>query len=194
MTPARFVTTAQLYRTARLLVVVLLLLSAAASARRRDPLTDAETDQLREAAMEPLKRLQLYIKFTDARLAEIDRIRSDPKEAQGRGQRIHDLLEDFTTLLDEVNDNLDNYQDRPLDKDLKNEFRKGVKHVLDASARWEARLADIRSAVKNDPQTKRESAEFRYVLQDAEEALKSTSEVAREYAETKDPEPEPKKK
>ena len=55
-------------KPAKKLVLVLLLLTVVASARKRDPLTDAETDQLREAAMEPYKRLKLYIKFAQARL------------------------------------------------------------------------------------------------------------------------------
>jgi len=187
------VTTARAARPLALLL--LLLLSVSAAAKKHDPLTEAETDQLREVAMEPQKRLQLYIKFADVRLTEMDRIRSDPKEAQGRGQRIHDLLEDFTAILDEINDNLDQYQGRPLDKDLKKEFRKGLKEVLEAGAKWDARLASLKSAVASDPQTKKEFADFRYVLQDAEEALKSTVDMAKEYSETKDAEsPAGKKK
>jgi len=46
--------------------------------------------------MEPFKRLKLLVKFTEARLTTIDEVRADPKQAAGRGQRIHDLLEDFT--------------------------------------------------------------------------------------------------
>ena len=98
-------------KAATKLVLVLLLLTVVASARKRDPLTDAETDQLREAAMEPYKRLKLYIKFAEARLIAIDQMRSDPRLADGRGQHIHDLLEDFTAILDEINDNLDQYKD-----------------------------------------------------------------------------------
>ena len=51
------------------IIFLLLLLSVAASAKRRDPLTEAETDQLREVAMEPYNRIKLMIKFTEARLA-----------------------------------------------------------------------------------------------------------------------------
>jgi hypothetical protein len=184
----------RLARTAQAIVLLLLLLSISASARRRDPLTDAETDQLREVAMEPLKRLQLYIKFADLRLTAIDTARADAKQAQGRGQRIHDLLEDFTAILDEINDNLDQYQGHPLDKDMKKDFRKGLKEVLEAGARWDTKVAALKSAIASDPQTKRESADFRFVLQDTEDALKSTIDMAREYAEAKDKEPEPAKK
>ena len=57
-------------------VLAVLLLTVVASARRRDPLTDAESDQLREVAMEPAKRLKLYIKFAEARLVAIDQLRA----------------------------------------------------------------------------------------------------------------------
>jgi len=97
-------------KTATKILLLLLFLSLAASARKRDPLTEAETDQLREVAMEPYKRLKLLIKFTEARLVAIDQVRIDPKLAKDRGKQIHDLLEDFTALLDEINDNLDQYQ------------------------------------------------------------------------------------
>ena len=55
-------------KTGKILAAVLLLLSTLAFAQKRDPLTDAEADQLRQVAMEPQKRLKLFIKFTEARL------------------------------------------------------------------------------------------------------------------------------
>ena len=58
-----------------------------------------EIDQIREAADKPEKRFHLFISFAKARLVTIDELRSDPKLAQGRGQQIHDLLEDFQSLL-----------------------------------------------------------------------------------------------
>src|SRR6476620_12601257 len=97
-------------RTATRIFVLLLLLSVAAAAKRRDPLTEAEADQLRQVAMEPYNRIKLMIKFTEARLVAIDQVRVDPKLAAGRGKQIHDLLEDFTSLVDEINDNLDQYE------------------------------------------------------------------------------------
>ena len=85
----------------KLILGVLLLLSLPtfASGRRRDPLTEAEADQIREASDKPEKRFHLYITFAKARLSTIDQLRSDPKMVQGRGQQIHDLLEDFARPL-----------------------------------------------------------------------------------------------
>ena len=181
-------------KTAKQLIVVLLLLSVAASARKRDPLTEAEADQLRQFALEPYKRLKLYIKFTDARLDAIDQLRSDPNQAGGRGRKIHDLLEDFTAILDEINDNLDTYQGRPLSKDDRKDFHKGLKEVIEASDKWEVKLKSLKAASETDPQTKKEAQDYQFALQDAQEALKSAADMAREYVEITPLEEKPAKK
>jgi hypothetical protein len=181
-------------RTATHLVVMLLLLTALASARKRDPLTEAEADQLRQAALEPQARLKLYIKFTDARLASIEQLRSTPQPTADRGKRIHDLLEDFAALLDEINDNLDTYQGRPLTKDDRKDYRKGVKEVLTACDQWDTKLKALKSAAESDPEFRKDSQNFRFVLQDAEDALKSTADIAREYSEYRDVDEKPAKK
>jgi len=173
-------------RLAKKLLLLILLFTVVAAARRRDPLTDAETDQLREAALEPQKRLKLYIKFAEARLLAIDQIRSDPKFADGRGKKIHDLLEDFTAILDEINDNLDTYQGRPLNKDDKKDFHKGLKEVIEASDKFDLKLRTLKSAIDTDPQVKKEAADFQFALVDAQEALKSSADMAREYMSEKD--------
>src|SRR5215467_6372164 len=172
-------------RQARNILLVVLLLTLVAAARKRDPLTEAETDQLREVAMEPQKRLKLYIKFAEARLLAIEQLRSDPKAANGRGQKIHDLLEDFTAILDEINDNLDTYQGRPLNKDDRKEFKKGLKECVEADDKFDLKLRTLKSATDTDPQTKKEAADFQFVLQDAKEALKSSADMAREYLSDK---------
>jgi hypothetical protein len=166
------------------IIFLLLLLSVAAAAKRRDPLTEAEADQLREAAMDPYNRIKLMVKFTEARLTSIDHVRLDPKQAADRGKQIHDLLEDFTSLLDEINDNLDQYESRPLNKDSVKQYHKGLKELIDADARFDVRLKNLKSASETDPVTKKEAPDFRFVLQDAMDALKSNADMAREYIET----------
>jgi hypothetical protein len=147
------------------IIFLLLLLSVAAAAKRRDPLTEAEADQLREVAMEPYNRIKLMIKFTEARLEAIDHVR-------------------VTSLLDEINDNLDQYEARPLDKDTVKKYHKGLKELIDADTRFDLKLNALKSASETDPVTKREAPDFRFVLQDAMEALKSNADIAREYIET----------
>jgi hypothetical protein len=163
--------------------VLLLLLSMAASARKRDPLTEAEADQLREMSYQPYQRIKLLIKFTEARLVAIDQLRADPKLASGRGKQIHDLLEDFTSLMYEINDNLDQYEARTMDKDTVKQYHKGLKELIEADERFDLKLKALQSAAYTDPQAKKEYLDFRFVLQDAQESLKSNADMAREDIE-----------
>jgi hypothetical protein len=171
-------------KTAAKIFFLLLLLSVAAAAKRRDPLTEAEADQLRQVAMEPYNRIKLMIKFTEARLTSIDQVRLDPKQAADRGKQIHDLLEDFTSLMDEINDNLDQYEARTLDKDAVKQYHKGLKELIEADGRFDLRLNALKSASETDPVTKKEAPDFRFVLLDAIDSLKSNADMAREYMET----------
>ena len=176
------------------ILLIILVFTVVASARKRDPLTDAETDQLREVAMEPQKRLKLYIKFAEARLEAIDQLRTDPKLAEGRGKKIHDLLEDFTAILDEINDNLDTYEGRPLAKDDRKDFHKGLKDVIEASDKFDLKLKTLKSAGDTDPQAKKEAVDYQFALADARDALKSSADIAREYMTEKDKDTDETKK
>jgi hypothetical protein len=181
-------------RIATKIILLLLLLGVAASAKRRDPLTEAETDQLREAAMDPYNRIKLMVKFTESRLTAIEQVRLDPKQAAERGKHIHDLLEDFTSLMDEINDNLDQYEGRKLDKDSVKQYHKGLKELIEADSRFEIKLQNLKSASETDPVTKKEAPDFRFVLLDAMDSLKSNADMAREYMETTHDQKESEKK
>jgi hypothetical protein len=171
----------------KILLVVLLLnmvgfaAGQEAAAKRRDPLTAAETDQLRAAASEPGKRLALCIKFAEGRLLAIDQLRAHAKAAEGRGKKIHDLLEDFTAILDEINDNLDMYAGRPLKEEDRKAFHNGLKEVVEASDKFDLQLRALKSAAETDPQIKKEAVDFQFALQDAVDALKSSADLAHEY-------------
>ncbi len=78
----------------------------ASAQRHRDPLTQPEIDQVRDASWEPQQRLTLYVKFARARLVKLEQMRSDPK-SKDRAQQTHDMLDDFLLIYDELNDNLD---------------------------------------------------------------------------------------
>lgn len=173
-------------RAASLLLVLLLIGSIAAEVRKHDPLTETEADQLRDAKQEPDKRLKLYIKFTDERFDSLEQLRADPKQAQGRGNKVHDTLQDLTSLFDEIGSNLDAYGTQTLDKDQQKQFRKGTKEVSAATARWTDKLRVLRNAAQMDPQAKMESRDYEFALRDAEDALKSCADTANDYAEEKD--------
>jgi len=65
--------------------------------RHRDPLTQSEIDQIRDASWEPRERLTLYVQFARARLVKLEQMRSDPK-SKDRPRQTHDMLDDFQLL------------------------------------------------------------------------------------------------
>ena len=64
-------------------VGLVLLIGAAASAQRhRDPFTQNEIDQIRDASWEPQKRLSLYVNFARARLVAHGADAERPKDEE----------------------------------------------------------------------------------------------------------------
>lgn len=161
----------------RLLVPVAILLLALplAGQRRRDPLTDAETDQLREVADQPEARVKLWVKFVRARMAALDQIRSDPKFAAERGKRTHDLLEDVTNMMDELDDNIDQYARQ------KQDIRKALKDVVGLDSELQLKLRAILEAT--DPASQKELADYKFVLQNAVESVNQNAQNTRDTLE-----------
>ena len=165
----------------RVAVPIALLLSmallASAQRRRRDPLTPQESDQLREVAPEPDKKLKLYVTLAQARLVAIEQMRKDPKFAGERGKRIHDLLEDFTNIVDEMDVNLNDYEGQKLD------LRKALKPVIEGDSDFQLKLRALKEAANSDAETGKESKDYEFVLSDASEAVDADLENARALLE-----------
>lgn len=158
-------------RTKAVLVFVCVLLCCAlAAAQRRDPLTDRETDELREAAQEPQKRLKLFIKFAGQRLDTVEQIQNEPKAAD-RGKRMHDALEDFRHIVDEIDDNIDDYLQKQSD------LRKALSEVIGTENSFKTRLEAIKR-VSEDPKHMAFSKLYSFALQDAIEAVSLSLEDA----------------
>ena len=103
--------------------VGLLALTAAATGtaqRHRDPFTQPEIDQIRDASAG-------------------EQMRNDPK-TKDRAQQTHDKLDDFLLIYDELNDNIDTYVDR------KNDIRKPLKRIIDADTEFQAKLRALKDA------------------------------------------------
>jgi hypothetical protein len=66
-------------RTSATVGLLLLATSVGWAQRRRDPLSQPEIDQVRDASWEPQKRLALYVSFARDRLTKLETMRSDPK-------------------------------------------------------------------------------------------------------------------
>jgi regulator of replication initiation timing len=161
---------------ASVLITLLLLLPTWSQVRERDPLTEKEVDQLRETAIEPEKRLKLMVEFTRARMVAIEQLRSDPKLAKERGQRTHDLLEDIATLVDEIDDNVENYNERSAD------LRKPLKQIVEMDTDFQLKLRELRAAA-DDPKNKDEAADYKFSLEDAIDSVNRSAESSRKLLE-----------
>ena len=157
-------------RSAVLGLIFCLAAGLLSASRRRDPLTDTEVDQLREAAQAPDVRLRLYVKFTRARMVVIEQLRGDPKLAENRGKRIHDLLEDLSLLEGELNDNMSNYAGY--------DVRKALKEIVELDAELQLKLRSLKEA--SDDAAVKESGDYRFALQDTIESVNDNADSARE--------------
>jgi hypothetical protein len=96
-------------------------------------LSEGEIDQLRASAYFPNDRVMVFIKLLDARNKSLQDLYAHPRKP-GREQDTHDLLEQFTAIADELNDNLDDYG--PHHRDI----RKALPKLIDATERWSSTL------------------------------------------------------
>jgi hypothetical protein len=139
---------------------------AASAQRHRDPLTQAEIDQIRDVSWEPRERLALYVSFARSRLVKLEQMRNDPK-TKDRAQQTHDMLDGFLLLYDELNDNLDTYVDR------RDDIRKPLKLVIDADTEFQAKLRALKDAADVPPA---EANQYEFVLTNALDTLDTSAE------------------
>jgi hypothetical protein len=151
------------------LVLLLCTCTRYGAAQKRDPLTDKEVDEMRESADWPDKRLELMVKFARARMATIDQLQADGKKAKDRPMQIHDLLEDFSSLLDEIDDNMDMYASHKAD------MRKGLMLLLEATSEWQLKLRRLKE--QSPPE---ELDQYSFVLANATDAVSDSGDDARE--------------
>jgi hypothetical protein len=148
--------------------------SSLVAQRHRDPLTQAEIDQVRDASWEPKQRLTLYLQFARDRLVKLETMRNDPKAAKNRPGQTHDMLDDFLLIYDELNDNLDTYVDR------KDDIRKPLKLVIDADTEFQAKLRALKDAA-DVPLV--EAKQYEFILTNAIETLDTSTEDHRKLLE-----------
>jgi hypothetical protein len=145
---------------------LIFLTSLSPAQRRNDPLTQPEIDQLRDAAVEPEMRMKLYVQFARARLVTLEQMRTDPK-TKDRAHQTHQMLEDFVTLYNELNDNLDNFEAR------KSDLRKALKVIIEGDNEFQAKLRALQDDARS---SKEENGEYRFVLSEAIESVDSNTE------------------
>jgi hypothetical protein len=89
----------ELSRAAGMKSLLLLFVLLIPAFGQRDFLTSDETDQIREA-QEPNVRLQLYLHFAKQRIDQVKSLIASAKP--GRSALIHDLLDDYTNIIDAI--------------------------------------------------------------------------------------------
>ncbi len=156
----------------KLALLVAAFVVTGAAAQRIDPLTSVEANQIRDAADDPAKRLSLMLKFARARLEAIDQLRADPKAGADRGPKVRDLLKEFGAIIEELDDNIDDYADRNTD------LRKPLKEVIEADTEFQGKLKTLSDAA-NDPRAGAEAREYKFVLQDSSDSLSSDLDNAK---------------
>ena|SRR5579885_2267325 len=137
--------------------LLLFLTCVAWGQARREPLSDAEIDELRDAAQDPAERLKSFVKFCRTRLTALEQARSDPKVTD-RGQETHDKLQDFVDVYDELNDNIDTFLDR------KSDLRRPLKLVIEADTEFQAKLRALKSSADSSP---KEASQYEFLLNTA---------------------------
>ncbi|HUR36199.1 MAG TPA: hypothetical protein VM009_00175, partial [Terriglobales bacterium] len=138
------------------------------------PLTETEVDQLREVTQEPIKRIKLIVKFARARMLAMEQLRSDPKLVATRTKQLHDLLEDFDAIAEELDRNLDMYSRQ------KTDLRKPLKEVIEAYTEWQLKLRAIKQTDLADAKVAAEMKEIEFPLESSIETVNAGLDNARE--------------
>ena len=149
---------------------LIFLLSAASPAMlpgqaQRDFLTSDEADQVREA-QEPNDRMKLYLRFARQRIDQVNQLVARAKP--GRSALIHDLLEDYTHIVEAIDTVADDALQRKLPIDAGNSATaSGEKEILE-------KLKKI--GAQHPP----DLARYQFVLQQAIDTTEDSVELAQE--------------
>lgn len=136
---------------------------------RESALSDAEVEKVREARLDPAACIALFVKFLDLRVQEIQDLYSKPRRP-GREEDTRDLLEQLTSIADELGDNLDDYGPRHAD------LRKVLPKILDGAERWS-------SAIKSPPENGTYSIERKLALESFRDLRESATQLVPEQDE-----------
>ena len=140
--------------------------------RHNDPLNEDEVNQLREAAQEPEKRMKLYVGFAKSRMEMIEHMRIDPKLMGDDDSEMIARLQDLATLVDEIDDNLDDFNDKSQD------LRKPLKSIIEMDSDFQLKLTELKRT--STPQQLRN---YGIALEDATDSVGESADSARALLE-----------
>ena len=118
-----------MYRLLLILSLALCVAPGLVAQEREDALSQAEIEKLRDTNRMPEERVMVFLKFLDERTDKIRDLVAKPRRP-GREQDIHDAMEQFISITDSLEDNLNEYGPRHRD------VRKALPKLLRAIDRW----------------------------------------------------------
>lgn len=118
-----------------------------AQSDRRQTLTPDQVEKIREAGIDPNLRIALYTKFVDERADTLKKLSPHASSPSAAGQIDNDL-QDFTSLMDELGSNLDQYGDRKAD------LRPALKKLNETIPKWLALLQALPAGSRFDESRK----------------------------------------
>lgn len=101
---------------------------------QNDALTQQEVDTLRDAAFVPTERILTFQHILDDREKRIEELLARRKGHTDFAGEMHDVMEQFGQIDDELNDNLDEYARQHRD------VRKALPKLVQATERWSTAL------------------------------------------------------
>ena len=135
-------------------------------AAERDFLTADEADQIRETAQDPNARLKLYVHFAKQRLDLVKSMLS--KDKAGRSILVHDALDDYSHIIDAIDDVVDDALKHQTDLKVGLGFVKSGEEIM---------LADLEKIRDNHP---KDVARYEFSLTQAIETTSDSLDLSKQ--------------